>query len=81
MLPLDDEGEPSPFIATDFNDANAVFSPDGRWLAYQSDESGSPEVYVTAYPDRGRKWQISTDGGQGPAFCTSRTIQVEFRYT
>jgi Tol biopolymer transport system component len=66
MLPLDDEGEPSPFIATDFNDVNAVFSPDGRWLAYQSDESGSPQVYVTAYPDRGRKWQISTDGGQGP---------------
>ncbi|HSO24923.1 MAG TPA: protein kinase [Chondromyces sp.] len=66
LLPLDGEGEPSPFIATDFNDENAMFSPDGRWLAYQSDESGRPEVYVTAYPDRGRKWQISTDGGQGP---------------
>ena len=66
VLPLDDEGEPTPFIATGFNDVNAMFSPDGRWLAYQSDESGRPEVYVTAYPDRGRKWQISTEGGQGP---------------
>ena len=65
-LPLEGEDEPTPFIATDFNDVNAMFSPDGRWIAYQSDESGSPEVYVTAYPDRGRKWQISTDGGQGP---------------
>jgi len=66
VLPLDDKGEPSPFIATEFNDENAMFSPDGLWLAYQSDESGRPEVYVIAYPDRGRKWQISTDGGQGP---------------
>ena len=66
VVPLDGAEEPFPFIATEFNDVNAMFSPDGRWLAYQSDESGRPEVYVTAYPDRGRKWQISTDGGQGP---------------
>ena len=66
FVPLGGAEEPFPFIATEFNDVNAMFSPDGRWLAYQSDESGRPEVYVTAYPDRGRKWQISTDGGQGP---------------
>ena len=39
------------------------FSPDGKWIAYTSDESGSPEVYVRHFPDVGRKWQISTHGG------------------
>ena len=39
------------------------FSPDGKWIAYTSDESGSPEVYVRHFPDAGRKWQISTHGG------------------
>ena len=43
-----------------------MISPDGRWLAYGSDESGSPEIYVTAFPERGRKWQVSTSGGQSP---------------
>ncbi len=66
VLPLGGGGEPAPFIATEFNDVSAMFSPDGRWLAYQSDESGNPEIYVTAYPDRGRKWQISIEGGQSP---------------
>jgi len=43
-----------------------VFSPDGRWLAYQSDESGNNEVYVRPFPGPGGKWQISTGGGESP---------------
>jgi serine/threonine-protein kinase len=48
-----------------------AFSPDGRWLAYASSESGVYEVYVRAFPDRGRQWPISTDGGTLPVW--SRT--------
>jgi hypothetical protein len=41
-------------------------SPDGRWLAYASDESGRRQIYVQPYPGPGGKWQISTDGGNEP---------------
>ena len=43
-----------------------IFSPDGHWLAYISNESGRPEVYVQPYPGPGGKWQISTEGGTEP---------------
>ncbi len=52
-----------PFLRTTFTEGGATFSPDGRWVAYVSDESGRPEVYVQPYPRTGGKWQISTDGG------------------
>jgi serine/threonine protein kinase/Tol biopolymer transport system component len=55
-----------PFLRTPFNEANPRFSPDGRWLAYISDESGRFEIYVQPYPGPGGKWQISTDGGTEP---------------
>ena len=45
-----------------------MFSPDGHWLAYISDESGRPEIYVQPYPGPGGKWQISTEGGIEPAW-------------
>jgi len=64
-LPLDD-GDPSPFLVTEFDEGNASFSPDGRWLAYQSEESGRLEVYATPFPDPSEKIQISTNGGGGP---------------
>jgi len=64
ILPLSGEAEAYSFIETEFGEAFAMFSPDGRWLAYMSNESGSPEIYVTAFPESGRKWQISTSGGQ-----------------
>jgi hypothetical protein len=41
-------------------------SPDGKWLAYQSNETGRPEIYVKPFPDGPGKWQVSTDGGQFP---------------
>jgi len=51
-----------PFLRTPFNEVG-WFSPDGRWMAYNSNESGRYEVYVQPYPGPGGKWQISTDGG------------------
>ena len=55
-----------PFLRTPFAEESARFSPDGRWLAYMSNESGRYEIYVQPYPGPGGKWQISTDGGTEP---------------
>jgi eukaryotic-like serine/threonine-protein kinase len=57
-----------PFLRTPFNESAPRFSPDGRWLAYISDESGRFEIYVQSYPGPGGKWQISTEGGTEPAW-------------
>jgi Tol biopolymer transport system component/tRNA A-37 threonylcarbamoyl transferase component Bud32 len=57
-----------PFLRTQFSETSPRFSPDGRWLAYISDESGRYEVYVQPYPGPGGKWQISTEGGTEPAW-------------
>jgi len=68
-MPLRAGAEPIPYAAAPgFSTLRASFSPDGRWLAYQSNESGKSEIYVQAYPDPGRKWQISTDGGIEPVW-------------
>ena len=56
----------SPFLRTPFNEANLVFSPDRRWAAYQSDESGRYEIYVQPFPGPGSKELISTEGGTQP---------------
>ena len=55
-----------PLLRTKFDEAAARFSPDGRWLAYVSNESGRYEVYVQAFPGPGGKWQISTETGTEP---------------
>jgi eukaryotic-like serine/threonine-protein kinase len=57
-----------PFLVTPFNEGAPTFSPDGHWLAYVSNESGRPEIYVQPYPGPGGKWQISTEGGTEPAW-------------
>jgi Tol biopolymer transport system component len=59
-------GEPKPFVNSAFTEAEPAFSPDGRWLAYTSNESGSFEVYVRPFPGPGGKWQVSTDVGLYP---------------
>ena len=59
-------GEPKPFLNTPSAEVEPAFSPDGRWLAYESSESGSYEVYVRPFPGPGGKWQISTGGGVLP---------------
>jgi Tol biopolymer transport system component/tRNA A-37 threonylcarbamoyl transferase component Bud32 len=57
-----------PFLRTPFSETSPRFSPDGRRLAYMSDESGRYEIYVQPYPGPGGKWQISTEGGTEPAW-------------
>ena len=66
VLPL--EGEPSDFLATSFNERSPEFSPDGKWLAYVSNESGRDEVYVQPYPGPGGRWLISSEGGSEPVW-------------
>lgn len=66
VLPLFGERKPIPFLQTRFNEFYGVFSPDGRWVAYTSNESGRTEVYVAAFPGAGGKRQISTAGGTMP---------------
>jgi Tol biopolymer transport system component len=59
--------EVRPLINTAFRDTWPAISPDGRWIAYTSNESGRQEVYVRSFPDVGRgRWQVSTDGGKMP---------------
>jgi Tol biopolymer transport system component len=70
VLPLDSAGGKAgktfPLFKTAALSRTAQFSPDGRWIAYTSVESGRPEVYVQTFPPSGGKWQISTNGGVMP---------------
>jgi len=61
-----DERKPIPFLRSDFNESQPQFSPDGRWMAYVSDESGSQQVYVRSFLAAAGQRQISTDGGTQP---------------
>jgi Tol biopolymer transport system component len=63
LLSLSDERKSVPFLRTPFNETGGRISPDGRWMAYTSDESGKNEIYVTSYPEPRGKWQVSTNGG------------------
>ena len=60
-LPLDADRQPRPILQSRFTESTPALSPDGRWLAYLSNESGSFEVYATSFPEPGRTVQISTD--------------------
>jgi serine/threonine-protein kinase len=63
-----DTRKSEPLIQTPADEVSARFSPDGRWLAYQSNKSGSWEVYVQPFPSTGRTWQVSRDGGVYPVW-------------
>jgi Tol biopolymer transport system component/predicted Ser/Thr protein kinase len=67
--PFEKGSSPSPFLQGPFRHDEAALSPDGRWMAYTSNESGKVEVYVTAFPGPGGKWQISTEGGKTPLWA------------
>jgi serine/threonine-protein kinase len=69
-------GNPEVFLKTSSDERYPAFSPDGRWMAYASTESGIFQVYVVVFADKGRdkggKWQISTAGGSYPMWSRSR---------
>jgi len=64
VLPLDGERKPRPYLQTRFNETDAQVSSDGRWLTYNSDESGQVEAYVQSFPEAGSKYQVTTGGGR-----------------
>ena len=66
LLPLvGEDREPVPYLATQFNENDARVSPNGKWLAYRSDESGTFEVYVQSFPKAGSKYRVSINGAGG----------------
>jgi serine/threonine protein kinase len=62
-LPLFGDGKSFPVVQDAFDEGEPTVSPDGKWMAYQSNESGRREVYITAFPGGGAKWQVSSNGG------------------
>ena len=72
VLPLEGERRATPLVQTTFEDRDADVSPDGRWVAYGSNESGQFEVYVRPFPEvDGGRWQVSTGGGTRPLWARS----------
>jgi Tol biopolymer transport system component len=79
ILPLEGDeesgwkaGKPTVFLNGPFVEREPMFSPDGRWIAYSSAETGRPEVYVRPFPGPGGTWQISTDGGLFPTWSRTK---------
>ena len=78
ILPFEDgraglkAGKPTPFVNGPYVEMEPAFSPDGRWIAYSSTESGRNEVFVRPYPGPGGKWQISSSGGSLPTWSRAR---------
>jgi serine/threonine-protein kinase len=70
MLPISGERQPQPLVQTSFTERNAEISADGRWLAYDSNESGRFEIYVRPFPNiNDGRWQVSTTGGTRPLWA------------
>jgi Tol biopolymer transport system component len=68
VLPLSGDRKPFSYLDAGFHEQFPRLSPDGRWLAYQSNESNHDEVYVVSFPQKGGKWLISTAGGIRPVW-------------
>jgi Tol biopolymer transport system component len=68
VLPLFGDRKAFPYLQSEFSEFDARLSPDGRWLAYVSDETGRLEVYIQTFPAPGGKWQVSTSGGSHPVW-------------
>jgi serine/threonine-protein kinase len=66
------EEKPTVFLATPAFEQDPIFSPDGGWVAYSSDESGRNEVYVRPFPGPGGKWQVSSAGGEFPIWSRAK---------
>jgi Tol biopolymer transport system component len=67
VVPLSPVGKPTPFLRSPFNETQGQFSGDGRLVAYVSDETNRNEIHVRSFPDSTQRWQVSTNGGPGPA--------------
>ena len=63
ILKMEADRTAEPFLQTPFNERRAMFSPDGRWIAYQSDASGRNEIYLSRFPASPGEWQVSNEGG------------------
>ncbi|MEO6235875.1 MAG: protein kinase [Vicinamibacterales bacterium] len=70
LLPIGGANQPRPFMPGNTSQVPAAVSPDGRWVAYVSEESSRREVYVTSFPGANGKWQVSTGGGDNPIWRT-----------
>jgi dipeptidyl aminopeptidase/acylaminoacyl peptidase len=68
MVPMTAERTPRPLLQTPFNENQGQVSPSGRWIAYNSDETGRFEVYVQSFPDGGNKRAVSVGGGTEPVW-------------
>ncbi len=69
VVVLDGDGTVSPLLQEEFSERNAALSPDGRWLAYESNETGQFEVYVRPFPDTDSgRWEVSSNGGGMPVW-------------
>ena len=75
LMSISGKFQPKPLLVTPAFEGGAQLSPDGRWLVYQSNETGQPEIYVRRYPALDRAWQVSEGGGVQPRWSsTSREI-------
>jgi len=70
VLPLAAEGKLYLFNASHSQQCRAVFSPDGKWIAYQSNESSKSDVYIVPFPDATIKMQVSKGGGWNPRWSS-----------
>jgi Tol biopolymer transport system component len=83
LLPLFEEPKPVPYLQTDFLERSGRFSPDGRWVAYVSTQSGKAEVYVRSFPASGANGRFQTEAVTSPGggarvascFTSRRTIK------
>jgi Tol biopolymer transport system component len=84
MLPLSPEKsggqrKPVPYLNDRFNEINARLSPNGQWIAYDSDETGHDEIFVQTFPKPGGKWQVSANGGTRPVWSRDGTRPLRAR--
>ena len=71
LFSLGSDGGPQKFRENSFNQSQATFSPDGRWLAYQSNETGATEVFVESIAADGGRWRVSSEGGLFPIWSAT----------
>jgi hypothetical protein len=66
VVPTIGDRKPRPYLRGPYNEQQGRFSPDGQWVAYTSDEGGTPQIYIQRFPDPSGKWPISNNGGADP---------------